>query len=71
MHSDNQNSHLVVLKAKAPKSAEAILDLLRGHIDLAAKERWEYVCVSYKVDGQIYSKAISLTYPNPSIDQSA
>ena len=64
MHSDNQNSHLVVLKAKEPKSAEAILDLLRGHIDLATDTKLSYICIEYKIDGEIYSASVSLTCPD-------
>ena len=64
MHSDNQNSNLVVLKAKEPKSPESFIELLKGHIDLATRERLSYICIKYKIDGEIYSASVSLTYPD-------
>lgn len=63
MHSDNQNNNLVVFTAKEPKSSQAIIDLLKWATDLAINNKLSYVCVDCIIDGEAYSKSISLTCP--------
>lgn len=46
-----------------PKSKESFLDVLRLHLDLAARKRMTYLEITYKTEGMAEPNSISISDP--------
>ena len=54
---------VVKLESPEPKSPQAVIDLLRGQLERASKERLVYLEVVYKYAGERSVSSVSITCP--------